>query len=295
MSKIALNTAKFVGRCLQKAWLYAYAERQDSRKGKGFLRALLGGKTDWNTGASFLSEREQVQILNPSNKGLLVDGKSKRLSLEESLKHLLLVAPTGTGKTTKFVIPNVLTLAGGENSVIVTDPSGEIFSQTSGYMQSKGFKVLKFDPTDPEHSIYFNPLSHIFSYVGEKTKIDPVKTSLLATSLATSSLKSQQDSFWKSGAESLIEFFTYCLKDTPREYHNLYNVYKLAEAMTPEGNLLDNFMINYVHEQSLQDKWLSLIGNSNATIQSQISTTQTTLKPLANEHLGNVCSSQLLG
>lgn len=290
MSQIAINTLKFFGRCLQKVWLYVYAQRQDTRKGTGFLYALFTGKVGKNTGARFLPESEQLDILSPSNKGLLVDGKHKRLSLEESFKHLLVVAPTGTGKTSKFVIPNVLALAWDENSIIVTDPSGEIFSQTSGYMQSKGFKVLKFDPTDPEHSIYFNPLRHIFSYSGGRTEIDPVKVSLLATSLAASSLKDPQDSFWKTGTESLIEFFVCCLRDTPREYHNLYNVYKLVEAMTPEGELLNNFMVNYVHEQRLKDKWFSLIGNSNPTNQSQIATTQTTLKPLANEHLAKILS-----
>ena len=157
-------------------------------------------------------------------------------------------------------------------------------------MQSKGFKVLKFDPTDPEHSIYFNPLRYLFTYRDNSTEIDQVKVSLLATSLVASCLKGSQDAFWKAGAESLIEFFTCCLRDTPREYHNLYNVYKLAEAMTPEGNLLDNFMVSYVHEQSLKDKWLSLIANSNPTIQSHIATTQTALKPLANERLAKILS-----
>jgi len=290
MSRIALDTLKFFGRSAKKVWLYLYAERLDIRKGTGFLHALLTGKVGKNTGARFLSEGEQLGILSQSNKGLLVNGKNKRLSVEDSLKHLLVVAPTGTGKTSKFVIPNVLALAGDDNSIIVTDPSGEIFSQTSGYMQSKGFKVLKFDPTDPEHSIYFNPLRYIFSYTEGRTDIDPVKVSLLASSLACSSLKDPQDTFWKAGTESLIEFFTYCLRDTPKEYHNLYNVYKLVEAMTPEGELLDNFMVSYVNEQRLKDKWLSLIGNANPTNQSQIATTQTALKPLANEHLAKILS-----
>ncbi|MDR3055710.1 MAG: type IV secretory system conjugative DNA transfer family protein [Zoogloeaceae bacterium] len=300
MSDLITGTFKFLGKFAQKALLYIYAGRLDIRKGTGFLHMLLTGNAGSNTGARFLSENEQLKILSPSNQGLLVDGKSKRLSLEESFKHLLIVAPTGTGKTSKFVIPNVLALAQNENSIIITDPSGEIFSQTSGYMQSKGFKVLKFDPTDPEHSIYFNPLRYIFTYGTDSTgrtsttKIDPVKVSLLATSLVASSLKSPQDSFWKAGAESLVEFFTYCLKDTPRDYHNLYNVYKLAEAMTPEGNLLDNFMVNYAHEQSLKDKWLSLIGNSNPTTQSHIATTQTALKPLANERLAKILSKNTI-
>ncbi|GHU27220.1 conjugal transfer protein [Betaproteobacteria bacterium] len=294
MSDLLIDTLKFMGKLAQKALLYTYAQRLDIRKGTGFLHSLLTGNIGKNAGASFLSETEQLKILSPSNKGLLVDGKGKRLSLEESFKHLLIVAPTGTGKTSKFVIPNVLALAENENSIIVTDPSGEIFSQTSGYMQSKGFKVLKFDPTDPEHSIYFNPLRYIFTYSNGTTTIDPVKVSLLATSLVASSLKSEQDSFWKAGAESLIEFFTYCLKNTPKDYHNLYNIYKLAEAMTPEGSLLENFMTSYVKEQNLIDKWFSLIANPNPTTQSHIATTQTALKPLANEKLAKILSKNTI-
>jgi type IV secretory pathway TraG/TraD family ATPase VirD4 len=290
MSGLFINTLKFLGRCVQGILLYAHAQRADVRKGTGFLHALFTGKTGRNTGARFLSESEQLKILSPGNKGLLIDGKGKRLTLEESFKHLLVVAPTGTGKTSKFVIPNVLALAQDENSIIVTDPSGEIFAQTSGYLQSKGFKVLKFDPTDPERSIYFNPLRYIFSYADERTEIDPVKVSLLATSLVASSLKDPQDAFWKAGAESLIEFFTHCLRRTPKAYHNLYNVYKLAEAMTPDGSLLDNFMVSYVQEQHLKDKWLSLISNANPTIQSQITTVQTALKSLANERLAKILS-----
>jgi type IV secretory pathway TraG/TraD family ATPase VirD4 len=294
MSDLIIGTFKFLGKYTQKVWRYAYAQRLDARKGTGFLHTLLTGRIGKNTGARFLNESEQLKILSASNKGLLADGKSKRLSLEESFKHLLVVAPTGTGKTSKFIIPNVLALAQNKNSIIVTDPSGEIFTQTSGYMQSQGFKVLKFDPTDPEHSIYFNPLRHIFTYRDDKTEIDPVKVSLLATSLVASCLKGPQDAFWRAGAESLGEFFTCCLKETPKDYHNLYNVYKLAEAMTPEGNLLENFMVTYVHDPRLKDKWLSLISNSNPTVQSHIATTQTALKALGNEKLAKILSKNTI-
>jgi type IV secretory pathway TraG/TraD family ATPase VirD4 len=290
MSKLLMDTFKFLGKCSQKAFLYAHAQRQDTRKGTGFLHALLTGNVGKNTGARFLSESEQLKILSPANQGLLIDGKRKRLSLEDSYKHLLVVAPTGTGKTSKFIIPNVLSLAQGKHSVIVTDPSGEIFSQTSGYLQSKGFKVLKFDPSDPEHSIYFNPLRYIFTYANGGTIIDPVKVSLLASSLTASTLKGSEDIFWRAGAENLIEFFTCCLRDTPREYHNLYNLYKLLEAMTPDGSLLDSFMAAYVTESRLKDKWLSLIGNNNPTVQSHIATAQTALSPLANEKLAKMLS-----
>lgn len=290
MSKLLFDTLKFIGKATKTAMTYSHARRIDVRNGTGLLHTLLTGTIGSNKGSRFLTETEQLKLFSHKNKGLLVDGDKKCLALDESFKHLLLVAQTGAGKTSRFIIPNVLQLADTENSIIVTDPSGEIFSGTSGYMQSKGFKVLKFDPTDPEHSIYFNPLHFIFSYDQGKTYIDQVKVSLLASSLVASCLPGEQDSFWRTGAENLIEFFTNCLRDTPREYHNLYSVYKLIEAMTPDGKLLNKFMLAYVNEQRLKDKWLSLLSNFNPTLQSHLATAQTALKPLGNEHIAKLLS-----
>lgn len=299
MFKLFSDTLKFMGKCAKTGMTHAYARRLDLSKGTGFLYTLLTGNVGSNKGARFLSESEQLKIFSPSGKGLLIDGKNKHLSLDESFKHLLLVAQTGAGKTTKFIIPNVLQLAENKNSIIVTDPSGEIFSLTSGYMQKKGFRVLKFDPTDPERSIYFNPLRYVFSYSKhgeydgehkEQTYINQVKLSLLATSLVASCLPGAQDAFWKAGAESLIEFFTACLKNTPKECHNLYNVYKLIEAMTPDGKLLEEFMLTYVHDPKLKDKWISLLSNFNSTFRSHFATAQTALKALGNEHVARMLS-----
>jgi type IV secretory pathway TraG/TraD family ATPase VirD4 len=294
MSKLILNTLKFFGKAAKKAVLYAYAQRLDTRHGTGFLHTLLTGTIGTNRGARFLNETEQLKLFADANQGLLIDGKQKRLTLDESYKHLLLVAQTGAGKTTKYIIPNVLRLADTDNSVIVTDPSGEIFSQTSGYMQSKGFKVLKFDPTDPEHSIYFNPLRYVFSYANGHAKVDQVKAGLLAASLTASCLSGGNDAFWKAGAESLIEFFTCCLQDTPKEYHNLYNVYKLLEAMTPDGKLLDKFMLAHVNDKKLLDTWVSLTDNFNPTLQGQLASAQTALKPLRNEHIAKMLSKNTI-
>ena len=284
------DALKLLGQAAKSLWIYFYASRLDTRNRKGFFYSLITGVITTNKGAHFLSEREQLKLFPSAARGLLLDGRHKRLSLDESFKHLLLVAQTGAGKTTKYIIPNILQLAENNNSIIVTDPSGEIFSLTSGYMQSKGFRVLKFDPTDPEHSIYFNPLKFVFTYESGRTYIDQVKVSILASSLVASCLSGEKDAFWRAGAESLIEFFTSCLRDTPKEFHNLYNVYKLIESMTADGNLLENFMDAYVNEQRLQDKWISLLSNFNATLRSQLATAQTALKPLANEHIAKMLS-----
>jgi type IV secretory pathway TraG/TraD family ATPase VirD4 len=278
-----------MGTGAKSLFLYGYMRRQDLRESTGFLNMLLTGTINSHKGARFLTEAEQRQIMNPGNSGLLVDGKAKRLALDESYKHLLLVAQTGAGKTTKYIIPNILKLAENQNSILVTDPSGEIFAHTSGYMQSRGFKVLKFDPKDPEHSLFFNPLRFVFT----NGEVDQVKVSLLASSLIASSLPGERD-FWHIGAEGIIEFMALCLLNCPKEYHNLYNLYRLVEAITPTGELLSGFMAKYGREPKLKSKWLSYIKNSNETFLGQLITAQTALRPLYNDQVAKILSKNSL-
>lgn len=80
-----------------------------------------------------MSRRERRRILSPGH-GWLVLGRRQRLSLKDPFTNLELVAPTGSGKTTRYVIPNLLL---AEESVVVTDPSGEIFRATAGHLTER--------------------------------------------------------------------------------------------------------------------------------------------------------------
>ncbi|TQM89601.1 type IV secretory system conjugative DNA transfer family protein [Roseinatronobacter monicus] len=73
--------------------------------------------------------------------------------------HCLIVAPTGRGKGTGFVIPNLLTYVG---SAVVLDVKGENFDKTSRKRLSRGDQIWRFAPVDwdkPTHR--YNPLLRI--------------------------------------------------------------------------------------------------------------------------------------
>ena len=74
-----------------------------------------------------IQEIPELNALAQQYPGVTVLGRRQRLSRQDSFKNLVLVAPTGSGKTTRYVIPNVLEV---EGSVVVTDPSGEIYQHT---------------------------------------------------------------------------------------------------------------------------------------------------------------------
>lgn len=95
-----------------------------------------------NNGASFINSSDLKKYVNSHNKGLLVDGVNKRLSVKDSFTHLLLIAKTGRGKTSKYVIPNILDKANQNCSFIINDPSNDIYSKTSEILKKMGLISL---------------------------------------------------------------------------------------------------------------------------------------------------------
>lgn len=118
------------------------------------------GSTRWQTkkdlkASTFLANPATGFMLGKTTK----PEKSGDYIVSAKHPHCILVAPTGTGKTVGFVIPNLLSFLG---SVIVLDVKGECFEKTSRFRETLGHKVFRFAPCDydaPTHR--WNPLKRI--------------------------------------------------------------------------------------------------------------------------------------
>src|SRR3984957_10994279 len=55
-------------------------------------------------------------------------------------RHLLLFGPNGTGKGTRFLIPNLLTIK--DRSIVVIDPKGELAAVTADYRRTVSEVVM---------------------------------------------------------------------------------------------------------------------------------------------------------
>ncbi len=141
--------------------------------------------------ARWMSTPEMRRFLAPRNSGL-VFGPGRRLSKEQSFTNLALVAPTGSGKTTRYVIPNVLHVQG---SVVVTDPAGEVFKSTSEHLRGRGFRLQVLRPADVEQSERFNPLTCWRT---------PQELRRLATLIGRSVQGPYADPFWGTAAVNVL-------------------------------------------------------------------------------------------
>ena len=73
--------------------------------------------------------------------------------------HTLVIGSTGSGKTQTVIKPTVKLLAKAGESMIITDPKGEIYEATANMLRDKGYDVQILNFRDPQNGSSWNPLS----------------------------------------------------------------------------------------------------------------------------------------
>lgn len=97
--------------------------------------------------------------------GLTDDGREVRAAAEDSVRHAIVSGPTGSGKTSRVLIPNLIKRF--DSSVIVTEATAgdeppDLYHKTSGFRKALGSKVYYFNPDDlTSHRI--NPIDQLKS------------------------------------------------------------------------------------------------------------------------------------
>ena len=71
----------------------------------------------------------------------------------------MVIGATGSGKTQTVIFPMVQLLAKHGESMIITDPKGEIYETESNMLREKGYQILILNFRDPQRGSSWNPLA----------------------------------------------------------------------------------------------------------------------------------------
>ena len=103
----------------------------------------LNARRPLHGAARWASASEQRRAGLRARQGVILGRAGDRLLIADGPDHVILYAPTRTGKGVGVVIPNLLAWPG---SVVVLDIKRENFAATAGYRAEAGQRVLLFDP-----------------------------------------------------------------------------------------------------------------------------------------------------
>ena len=173
---------------------------------------------------------------------LLNDGKNMWVDNGES--HTLVIGATGSGKTKSVVDPLVYSLAKAKESMIITDPKGEIYKDFGNLLKARGYKIVVLNFRDPQNGNCWNPLTlpHQLYKAGNTDKatelVDDVALNILQD-------KKAQDPFWEKSASDYFAGVTLGLfEDAKEEEVNLNSinyVTTVGEDKCPPSNYIKEY------------------------------------------------------
>ena len=166
-----------------------------------------------------------VQDEDAEHGGVVFINDGKNMWVDDSEYHTLVVGVTGSGKTSAVVDPLVYSLAKAGESMVFTDPKGEIFRNHTTYLKHKGYNIVVLNFRDPQRGNAWNPLMVPYNLYksGNRDKamelIDDVAANVVKTD------GPQQDPFWQdSAADYLAANILGLIEDAKEEEINLKSV-----------------------------------------------------------------------
>ena len=182
-----------------------FLEKEDDQFGVGIS---IGQKKEknyarWSRPAEIKNSSNVVAVdpLAPKANaaGIPLIMKPNKVWVDNGGYHNLVIGSTGAGKTQTTVLPMVNLLAKHDESMIITDPKGEIYENTSNYLKSLGYNIVLLNFRDPQQGNAWNPMYLPYSLYkdGNIDKSVELLEDLAANILHDPSAKGQ-DPFWEN-------------------------------------------------------------------------------------------------
>lgn len=119
-------------------------------------------------------------------------------------RNVYIVGSSGSGKGQSYVIPNLIN--NKEETLIVTDPKGELFEQTAAIKRDQGYRVYQIDFINFKQDGY-----NLLDYV-----LDDQDAQSVSVTIAKNSTKDGKEDFFMERAQKMLAgLIVYCKTEIP--------------------------------------------------------------------------------
>ncbi|NLC88251.1 MAG: type IV secretory system conjugative DNA transfer family protein [Clostridiaceae bacterium] len=193
---------------------------------------------------------------------------------------------SGSGKSSAYSKPNAYQMLG---SYIFTDPKGELYDGTAGYLKEHGYDIKVLNLVNPANSDGYNPLMHVSS----ELDVDVIANTVVKGQAS----ESKSDPYWDDMAEMLLKSLIYYLIATrPEEEQNLASCSELVRAANTNGgsNLLTELINQLPYDHPARMYYKSIEIAPEKTYGSILSSLQSKLGKFDSKDIAEVTSTDTI-
>ncbi len=227
----------------------------DKQKGHG-IGLKVGGDKPSDGYSRWAKEKEiktssNVERVLPNEKeikaaGIPLINNGKEIWVDNGSYHNLVIGSTGSGKSESLVFPMVNLLAKKGESMIITDPKGEIYRKTAKNLEERGYKVIVLNFREPQKGNSWNPLGLPYKYYQEKDfdKSTELLEDVALNILYDSNNKGDSD-FWEKGASDYFSGLALGLFQDGKEEEVNLNSINYMSTVGEERYATSNYIKEY--------------------------------------------------
>ena len=194
-------------------------------------KKLSDGYSKWAK-AKDVKEAPGVKAINESDysydyAGVPLYSENGKIWVDDGESHSLIIGATGSGKTYCIVNPLVHILAKKGESMIITDPKGEIYENNANFLRDRGYDIVLLNFRNPQKGNTWNPLSLPYRLY-KSGNMD--KCNELLRDLAINILHDEKtdDPFWQNtSADYFVALAQGLFQDTEEKYININSIIQM--------------------------------------------------------------------
>lgn len=156
---------------------------------------------------------ENLEGKIPQGRVVNFNEKTREAYIDTSYSHFQIEAPTESGKSTKYVIPNVQYNLMAGTTMIVPDTKKEIYNLTANTAKELGYEVYILDFTDPLHSHTFDYFEEVNKHAKDyldnadifsKSKVESYAGKLAKTVVGSRERSDTENTFFLTASEGVM-------------------------------------------------------------------------------------------
>ena len=175
-------------------------------------------------------------------------------------------------------------------SYVFTDPKGELYDRTAGFLKQNGYDIKVLNLVNPENSDGYNPLAHISS----ELDVDVIANTIIK---GQKSEGGGSDPYWDDMAEMLLKALMYYLiAARPEEEQNLASCSEMVRAANSNGggNLLTELINQLPYDHPARMYYKSIEIAPEKTYGSILSSLQSKLGKFDSKEIAEVTSTDTI-